>query len=161
MTARTGERKGARDRVGTRFFLDTNIPVYALDAHDPQRQRIARDLLRASAVDGAGAISTQVLQEFYVVATRKLGVVPVVAKGLVAGLQNLQVVTVVPDLIREAIDCSILNQLAFWDALIVVCAEAARCELLLTEDLNHGQVIRGVRVENPFLSVPGGGGTEG
>jgi predicted nucleic acid-binding protein len=51
-------------------------------------------------------------------------------------------------LIKEAIDCAIINQLSFWDALIVVAAESARCEILWTEDLNHGQVIRGVRIEN-------------
>ena len=50
----------------------------------------------------------------------------------------------------EAVDCSILNQLSFWDALMVVAAEKARCDRILTEDLSHGQVIRGVRIENPF-----------
>ena len=52
--------------------------------------------------------------------------------------------------LREAIDCSIINRLSFWDALIVVSAESARCEILWTEDLNHGQVIRGVHIENPL-----------
>ena len=55
-----------------------------------------------------------------------------------------------PPLIEEAIDCSILNRLSFWDALVVVAVEKARCDRLVTEDLNHGQIIRGVRVENPF-----------
>jgi hypothetical protein len=54
-------------------------------------------------------------------------------------------------LIKEAIDCAIINRLSFWDALIVVAAESAHCEELWTEDLNPGQVIRGVRIENPLL----------
>jgi predicted nucleic acid-binding protein len=60
--------------------------------------------------------------------------------------------TVVVDrqLIEDAVDCSILNQLSFWDALIVTSAAAARCTTLLTEDLNHGQTIAGVRVEHPM-----------
>jgi predicted nucleic acid-binding protein len=53
-------------------------------------------------------------------------------------------------LIKEAIDCSLINRLSFWDALIVVTAESAHCEILWTEDLNHGQVIRGVLIENPL-----------
>jgi predicted nucleic acid-binding protein len=53
-------------------------------------------------------------------------------------------------LIKDAIDCSIINRLSFWDALIVVSAEIAQCETLWTEDLNHGQIIRGVRIENPL-----------
>ena len=53
-------------------------------------------------------------------------------------------------LIKDAIDCAIINRLSFWDALVVVAAESARCETLWTEDLNHGQIIRGVRIENPL-----------
>jgi predicted nucleic acid-binding protein len=59
-------------------------------------------------------------------------------------------VVVSPTLIKDAIDCSIINRLSFWDALIVVSAESAQCEILWTEDLNHGQIIRGVRIENPL-----------
>jgi predicted nucleic acid-binding protein len=61
------------------------------------------------------------------------------------------VVTIVLSLIEEAIDISILNQLSFRDALIIAAAEHARCSTLLSEDLNHVQVIRGVKIMNPFL----------
>jgi predicted nucleic acid-binding protein len=63
-------------------------------------------------------------------------------------LERLETVVVLPVLIKEAIDCSLINRLSFWDALIVVTAESAHCEILWTEDLNHGQVIRGIRIEN-------------
>ena len=56
-----------------------------------------------------------------------------------------------PEIIKEAIDCSIIARISFWDALIVTAAESARCEKLWSEDLNNGQVIRGVRIENPLL----------
>lgn len=98
----------------------------------------------------AAVISTQVLQEFYVASTVKLGVGPLTAKGLVHAFENMEAVCVDPYLIREAIDVSILNILSFWDALIVAAAASARCEALYSEDLNAGQIIRGVRIENPF-----------
>ena len=53
-------------------------------------------------------------------------------------------------IIKEAIDCSIINRLSFWDALIVTAAEGAKCEKIWSEDLNDGQVVRGVRIENPL-----------
>jgi predicted nucleic acid-binding protein len=91
-----------------------------------------------------------VLQEFFVVATKKLGVDPLDAKGILESFENFEVVQITPHLIRSAIDTSVLNRLSFWDALIVAAAESAACELLVTEDLSDGQVIRGVRVTNPF-----------
>jgi len=62
----------------------------------------------------------------------------------------MEVVRIDPYLIGEAIDASILNQISFWDSLVVVAAESAKCETLYTEDLNTGQIIRGVKIENPF-----------
>ena len=64
--------------------------------------------------------------------------------------RNFEVVTVTEDLINDAIECSILSQISFWDALILVAAESAHCTHLWTEDLNDGQVIRGVNIANPF-----------
>ena len=97
-----------------------------------------------------GVISTQVMQEFYVAATSKLGADPLLTKDILRSLERFETVVVSPTLIKDAIDCSIINRLSFWDALIVVSAESAQCEILWTEDLNHGQIIRGVRIENPL-----------
>ena len=63
--------------------------------------------------------------------------------------KHFEVVTVTPPLIREAIDCCVLNRLSFWDALIVVAAESSQAATLYTEDLNDGQTIRGVTVRHP------------
>jgi len=133
-----------------KVFLDTNLLVYTLDQHDPHRRAVARKLLADLVENRLGVISTQVLQEFYVTATRKLGVAPLDAKSLVHSLLHLEVVSITPELVEQAVDCSILNRLSFWDALVVAAAESARCALLLTEDMNAGQVIRGVEIENPF-----------
>ena len=57
---------------------------------------------------------------------------------------------ITPDIIKEAIDCSIINRLSFWNALIVAAAESAKCQRIWTEDLNDGQVIRGVKIKNPL-----------
>jgi len=90
------------------------------------------------------------MQEFYVAATSKLGADPLLTKDILRSLERFETVVVSPTLIKDAIDCSIINRLSFWDALIVVSAESAQCEILWTEDLNHGQIIRGVRIENPL-----------
>ena len=90
------------------------------------------------------------MQEFYVAATAKLGADPLLIKDILRSLERFETVVVSPMLIKEAIDCAIINRLSFWDALIVVSAESAHCETLWTEDLNHGQVIRGVCIENPL-----------
>ena len=99
-----------------------------------------------------GVISTQVMQEFYVVATRKLGVEPLLAKSILHAFENFEVVVVDSMLIKEAIDTSIVNQISFWDALIVVSAESAKCEKIWTEDLQHDRVIRGVQIDHILTS---------
>ncbi len=134
----------------SKIFIDTNILVYSMDRHNIDKQRRCRSLLRNVTADMRGVISTQVMQEFYVAATKKLGADPLTVKDIMNSFNRFEVVGVTPEIINGAIDCSILNRLSFWDALIVAAAESAHCELLLTEDLNSGQVIRGVKIENPL-----------
>ncbi len=95
-------------------------------------------------------LSTQVLQEYFHVATRKLGLSREAARGRVEAYAKLEVVLLRPPLILSAIDLHRLNKLQFWDALLVVAAASAGCDRLFTEDLHHGQVINGVKIENPF-----------
>lgn len=131
-------------------FVDTNILLYAIDRHDHAKQMKARRLIESLSGEGTGVISTQVIQEFYVGATRKLGVDPLQAKDMLIALAGMEIVVVDMDLIHNAVDCSILNKLSFWDALIITSAEKASCRQLWTEDLNDGQTVRGVRIVNPF-----------
>jgi predicted nucleic acid-binding protein len=134
----------------SKVFLDTNILVYSLDQADAAKKAKCRGLIRSLTAESRGVISTQVMQEFYVAATSKLVADPLLTKDILRSLERFETVVVSPSLIKDAIDCSIINRLSFWDALIVVSAESAQCEILWTEDLNHGQIIRGVRIENPL-----------
>ena len=133
-----------------KVFLDTNILVYAIDRHDLKKQRLSRQALGTLNEDYSGVISTQVVQEFYVTAVNKLGLKPLEAKHIISNFENLEIVQVEMEHIKEAIDCSILNQVSFWDALIIVCAQHAKCETLWSEDLSHSQVFKTVKVENIF-----------
>lgn len=134
----------------SKVFIDTNIIVYSMDRSTRKKQGQARALLQVAGERGLGVISTQVMQEFYVAATRKLGVDPLYAKEILHSLLHFEVVAIGPNLINEAIDCSILQRISFWDALIVVAAESANCSEIWSEDLSDEQIIRGVKVINPF-----------
>jgi len=133
-----------------KIFIDTNILIYSMDQFDPVKRERCRALLKSLKNDLRGVISTQVLQEFYVAATKKLGAEPLVVKDILNSLERFETVIIAPDIIKDAIDCGIINRLSFWDALIIIAAESANCERLWSEDLNAGQVIRGVLVENPL-----------
>ncbi|MDJ0763921.1 MAG: PIN domain-containing protein [Myxococcota bacterium] len=141
----------------SKVFVDTNILIYSTDTHDPNKRSRCRRVLRALVRESRCALSTQVLQEFYVVATKKLGLDPIIAKEIIDSFENVEVVQVTTNLIKAAIDTSVVNLLSFWDALIVVSAESAACSYLLTEDMNHQQVVRGVRILNPFKDEGVGG----
>lgn len=134
----------------SKVFIDTNILIYSIDKSHPEKQKKCRSLLRSAAEGVTGVISTQVMQEFYTAATTKLGADPLITKDIIRSLERFEIVIITPDLIKDAVDCSIINRLSFWDALIVTAAGAAKCSTLWTEDLNDGQIIRGVRVENPI-----------
>ncbi|CAN5722251.1 hypothetical protein BH11MYX1_BH11MYX1_01150 [soil metagenome] len=95
-------------------------------------------------------VSTQVIQEYFVTASKKLGLTPAQARMRVEALSRLDVIVVRPDLIVGAIDLHRLHTISFWDALVVKAASASGCDRLLTEDLKSGQVIDGVTIENPF-----------
>ena len=136
----------------SRVFLDTNVLVHASDRDEPEKRRLARALLRATASDGSGVISTQVVQEFFAAATRKLAIDPLKAKAIVATLHRLELRVVTLEDINQAIDGVVLWQVSFWDALILTVAERASCTVVYSEDLNAGQRYGGVEVKNPFVA---------
>jgi len=118
----------------SKVFLDTDIFVYSLDKSDSTKRKKCRNLIKSLTHENSGVISTQVLQELYVAATAKLGVDSHLGKDIIRSLERLETVVVSPLLIKEAIDCSLVNRLSFWDALIVVTAESAHCESLRNSD---------------------------
>ena len=135
-----------------RTFLDTNVLVYAFDDADRSKQQHAWSVLEAAGETGDFVVSTQVLQEFYVIATRKIArPLPAAdAERVVHRLAALPVVLIDPPLIFAAVAISRRHQLSLWDALILRAAEESGCTRLLSEDLQDGFEIGGVRVENPF-----------
>lgn len=133
-----------------KIFLDTNFLVYLQNQSEPEKQAHCRAVLQTLAAKDVMVLSTQVLQEFYVVMTRKMAAEPVQVKGIIQLFRQFEVVTIDAEAISQAIDLSILQQISFWDALIVTAAHRANCSIVLTEDLNAGQNISGVRIVNPF-----------
>ncbi len=136
-------------------FVDTNVLLYAHDASETEKQPIARALLEGLWSDRSGVLSTQVLQEFYVVATRKFE--PPMrrseARELVALYATWPVVQVDVELILDATALEERAQLSFWDALIVEASRRAGAARLVTEDLQDGRRIAGVAIEDPFGAV--------
>ena len=131
-------------------FFDTNVLIYQLDKRDAAKQKLCRDLVRDYAARGEAVVSTQILQEFYVVATSELRIDPSRVKRIIRTLENMEVVAVGVDLIHEAIDTSVQSDLSFWDALVIVAAESANCERLYSEDMSSGQTVRTVKITTPF-----------
>src|SRR5208283_1974084 len=89
------------------------------------KQRKCRELVKALVLRHEAVISTQILQEFYVACTTKLKIKPILVKGMMHGFENMEVVTVGPDLINEAVDTSIQYHISFWDSLVIVSDESA------------------------------------
>jgi predicted nucleic acid-binding protein len=132
-------------------FLDTNILLYSIstDPSEAEKRRRAIDALGAGGI----TLSVQVLQEFYVQATRpsRSDRLPhEVAAGLVQTWCRHEVVDVTQRELHAAMELAHRHRLSYWDAAIVAAAAAARCEMLLTEDLAHDTRISGVHIVDPF-----------
>lgn len=136
-----------------RFFLDTNIVAYADDLDAPGKQAVALDLLARAYGASGGVLSLQVLQEYFVTATRKLGVAAGDARRKVELLSRLEVVRLEPTDLLAAIDLQGLHSLSIWDALIIQAALLARCTILYSEDLPAGFRLGSLQVVNPFLEA--------
>jgi predicted nucleic acid-binding protein len=136
--------------MSERCFIDTNIFVYADDLAAKIKRPKARALLSPLIRERRAVISTQVIQEYLVVASKKLGLTVDQARLRVQALGRLEVIVVRPELILGAIELHRDHSLSFWDALIVKSAVAAGCTRLVTEDLDDGQVIEGLTISHPF-----------
>jgi predicted nucleic acid-binding protein len=133
-----------------RSFLDTNILVYTDDASAPVKQARALELLEAGWNSGNLVLSTQVLQEYFVAATRKLGVPLDTAQRKIELLNGLELHNVDHKDIVRAIELHRLYHFSFWDSLIIRMAQKTSCSILLSENFQHGQAIGDLRVMNPF-----------
>ncbi len=133
-------------------FVDTNILVYSHDTHDDVKHRGAENLLAQLWTSGLGVLSTQVLQEFYNAATRKLQppMTPSQARQVVHDYSDWCLVDTDPLLIISASRLSEQHSINFWDALIIEAALRAGAGELVTEDLQHGRRFGELTVRNPF-----------
>ena len=134
-----------------KIFLDSNILVYFVDEHDSKKQKIAEKLIKNSVEMKTGVLSTQSLQEFYSVVTRKSLCSKEQAKTIVEKFKNTLPITQISVLhILKAIDISIQTQFSFWDSLIVSAAHSSGCVIVYSEDMSHNQLVNGVKIINPF-----------
>lgn len=133
-------------------FVDTNVLVYRHDITNPVKQSRADDWYGLLWRQRCGRLSFQVLQELYSTLTRKLkpGLDLPQARQLVRVLATWRPVTIDVAILERAWLLQDHNLLSWWDALIVAAAQACKCEILLTEDLQHGQRFGTVMVLDPF-----------
>lgn len=138
--------------MSARSFLDSNILVYTDDAGAPEKQARALELIERCRLERSGTVSTQVLQEYFVTATKKLKVPAEVARRKTEIFGRFELVRIGFEDILAAIDLHRVHQLSFWDALIVRAALLAGCSVLFSEDLQTGRKIEGLEIVNPFLA---------
>jgi predicted nucleic acid-binding protein len=135
-----------------RFFVDTNVLVYAHDLTAGAKHDRARDLVAQLWRDRTGVLSTQVLQELYVRLRKTRNPLPAEeARQIVADYLRWDIVGNTGDSVLAAVDLELRYRLSFWDALIVHAASASGAEILYSEDLSDGQAYGTVRVVNPLV----------
>jgi predicted nucleic acid-binding protein len=136
-----------------KFFLDTNVFVYVFDTASPAKASKAARLVRDAVDSGKGIVSYQVVQEFFNVAFRRFSQpmsVPEADQFLITVFRPLLAIHSSPTLFVEALRIAGKYRLAWYDSIIVASALEGHCEMLYSEDLQHGREIEGLRIENPF-----------
>jgi predicted nucleic acid-binding protein len=140
--------------MSDRYFLDTNIFVYSLDPVDPRKARIAEELVTRGVGSRLGVISYQVVQEFMNVSLRQFRVTMTVTELELYFFKVLLPMMTIPSssgLFLEALRRKTSDQIAWYDSLIVAAAIQGDCEVLYSEDMQHGRRFGDLVIENPFL----------
>ena len=137
--------------MSAKAFIDTNVLIYAHDVDAAAKHDVAKRVLQDLWSERVGVLSTQVLQEFYVNVTRKITsrLSKKSARDVVSSYE-IWCVDMTSEEISAAFRIEDEARIGFWDALIVAAALRAGADRILSEDLNPGQTISGVRIENPF-----------
>ena len=137
-----------------RTFVDTNVLIYAHDVDAEAKHQIAKSVLEKLWSERAGVLSMQVLQEFYVNVTRKiLSPLPKDMARLVVGSYSIWYMETTPAEFSAAFRIEDESRIGFWDAMIISSAAKSGATRILSEDLNAGQSIAGILVENPFIAL--------
>ena len=143
--------------MNDKYFIDTNILIYSFDSRDKAKQDKARNLIANAMEKGTGIISYQVIQEFLNVATQKFDE-PLtyldVQRYLNIVLETLCDVFSSIELFHQALEIMDQWRYSFFDSLIIASAMQADCAILYTEDMQHNQTIRSLKIKNPFLETP-------
>jgi predicted nucleic acid-binding protein len=137
--------------VNSLHFLDTNILLYSI-SRDPA-ETAKREQAIALLEQDSGALSVQVLQEFYVQATRSSRPDPLphaIAAGLIATWTRFRVQEITVDILNGALEIRAVHGFSYWDSAIIAAARALGCSKLYTEDLSHGREVEGIAILNPF-----------
>lgn len=135
-----------------KVFLDTNILIYAHDLDAGIKHNIALQIVKDLWENKNGVLSTQILQEFYINVTKKIPspISPLEAREIIRAYLSWNIKENHPMSIIRASEIEEKYRISFWDALVVVAAYEAKVDKILTEDLNAGQIIEGILIENPF-----------
>jgi predicted nucleic acid-binding protein len=139
--------------MSDRFFLDTNVFVYEVDTRDPVKSRRAVELIDNAVSSKQGAVSYQVVQEFFNVALTRFDKPFSVTEAedyLSLTFKPILAVHSSTRLFLEALHIQKQHQFSWYDALIVAAAQEVNCSILYTEDMQHGRRIGELRIENPF-----------
>lgn len=133
-------------------FLDTNILVYAYDIDEKSKHQTAKDILADCWNSRTGAISTQVLQEFYVTLTHKLSrKLPTnEVREIVRDFLSWPIYQIIPTDIAKASELEDQYGYTFWDSLVITAAQNASAEILYSEDMQDGQKLDDLKIINPF-----------
>jgi len=136
-----------------KYFIDTNVIVYAHDVEHPQKRMHAQEIIFTRMRSHTAVISAQVLSEFFVTITKKIEQtysVPAARHELML-LSHLDVVEIDYDLAIRAVSIQVKYQISYWDGMILAAAERSECDTLYSEDLAHGQKYAGIHCINPFI----------
>lgn len=137
-----------------REFIDANILIYAHDVSAGVKHTTAKELVQHIWETGNGCLSIQVLQEFYVIITKKVAhpISPDVAAEMIGDLRFWRINSPTIEDVLGAIDLQKRFRLSFWDAMIIQAATSMDCRILWSEDLANDQQYGAVRVKNPFTA---------
>lgn len=140
--------------MSDKTFVDTNVLIYAHDVDAKAKHEVAKSILHDLWRQRTGVLSLQVLQEFYVNVTRKIASpLPKEAARLVVNSYAIWCTETTPVEVATAFRIEDESRIGFWDALIVASAAKSGAVRILSEDLNAGQTIGGIRIENPFPQI--------
>ena len=138
-----------------KYFLDTNIFVYSFDSNKPAKSAIARDLILIALKQQTGCISSQVIQEFLNVSSKRFSP-PLEVKDSLKYLNTVlaplcEIYTSI-ELYRKSIETAERWKFSFYDSMIITAAIQANCSILYSEDLQHNQKVESLTIVNPFIS---------